>query len=237
MGSNMVARSRLRLQTRWAGQWRVWLRWTLATAAGEFFGFAIPALAGAAAFWLALGQITMSALLVTAGVGEGAVLGLAQWLALRQSIPNMHRRSWVLATALAAGIAWALAMFLVTLRELNVLGSAALAILALPCGIIFLCSIGGAQWWVLRRCVTHAGWWVIANAVAWPAGVAIPVVGMALLPDSIGALMMLVIGVICGLLMGAVVGAITGIALVRLLPERAMEGDTNHGNNAYTSDG
>jgi hypothetical protein len=202
----------------------MWLHWTLATAAGEFFGFAIPALAGAAAFWLALGQIPMSALLVAAGLGEGAVLGLAQWLALRRSVTNMHGRSWVLATALAASIAWALAMALVTLRELNVLGSTALAILALPCGIIFLCSIGGAQWWVLRRSVAHAGWWILANAVAWPVGVAIPVVGMALLPDSTGALVMLVIGVICGLLMGAVVGAITGIALVRLLPERGVDG-------------
>jgi len=162
----------------------------------------------------------MSALLVAAGLGEGAVLGLAQWLALRRSVPDLHGRAWVLATALAAGIAWALAMSLVTLGELNMLGPPARAILALPLGIIFLCSIGGAQWWVLRRSVAHAGWWILANAVAWPVGVAIPVVGMALLPDTAGAVTMLVVGVICGLLMGAVVGAITGIALVRLLRER-----------------
>jgi VIT1/CCC1 family predicted Fe2+/Mn2+ transporter len=118
---------------------------------------------------------------------------------------------------------------MVVRSRLNVLGSTALAILALPCGMIFLCAIGGAQWWVLRRSVAHAGWWVLANAVAWPVGVAVSVVGMALLPDSTGALVMLVMGVICGLLMGAVVGAITGIALVRLLPERGMEGCLDDG--------
>ena len=214
----------MQVQTRWASKWRMWLRWTLATAAGEFFGFAIPALAGAAAVWLALGQIAMSWLLVAAGLGEGAVLGLTQWLALRRSIPDLHGRAWVLATALAAGIAWTLAMSLVTLGELNVLGRTALAILALPFGIIFLCTIGGAQWWVLRRSIAHAGWWILANAVAWPIGVTIPVFGMALLPDTAGATTMLAVGVICGLLMGVVVGAITGVVLVRLLRERAVAG-------------
>src|SRR5687768_10908075 len=89
----IVTRSTVQSQARWAGQQRIWLRWTLATAAGEFFGFAIPALAGAAAVWLALGQIAMSGLLVAAGLGEGAVLGLAQWLALRRSIPDLHGRA------------------------------------------------------------------------------------------------------------------------------------------------
>jgi hypothetical protein len=45
---------------------------------------------------------------------------------------------------------------------------------------------------------------------------------MALLPDTVGALMMLVVGVSCGLLMGAVDGAITGIVLVRLLRKLAV---------------
>jgi len=219
----MVAETSVQPHTRQPVQLRIWLRWTLATALGELFGFAIPALAGAAAAWLAIGQVAMSTLLVTAGLGEGAVLGLAQWLALRPSLPHLPGRAWVLATALAAGIAWTLAMSLVTLGELNVLGRMALAILALPFGIMFLCSIGGAQWWVLRHSVAHASWWILANAIAWPIGVAIPVVGMALLPDTAGAVLMLLVGVICGLLMGLVVGAITGFALVRLLRERAVE--------------
>jgi hypothetical protein len=218
----MVVETSVQPHARQPGQWSMWLRWTLATAAGELFGFAIPALAGAAAAWLAIGQVAMSGLLVVAGLGEGAVLGLAQWLALRPSLPNLPGRAWVLATALAAGIAWTLAMSLVTLGELNVLGRAALVMLALPFGIIFLCSIGGAQWWVLRRSVAHAGWWVLANAVAWPIGVAVPVVGMVLLPDTAGALTMLLVGVICGLLMGVVVGAITGFVLVRLLRGRVV---------------
>jgi hypothetical protein len=213
----MIARSDLHLGAHLQHRRAFWLRWTVATAAGELLGFAIPALAGAAAAWLALGQVAMSFVLVLAGVGEGVVLGLAQWLALRWQAPSVGRRAWVTATALGAAVAWALAMLLVTLREFAVLDTLTLAVLAVPCGLIFLCSIGGAQWWILRRYVAHAGWWILVNAIAWPLGVAIPVVGMALLPDRAGPISMLAVGIASGVCMGALVGAITGAAMARLL--------------------
>jgi hypothetical protein len=224
----MTAQSAISARERQSAAWRIWLRWALATAAGETFGFAIPALAGGAAFWLALDQIAMSALLALAGLGEGALLGLAQWLALRAALPELAGRRWVLATAGAAGLAWALAMTLVTLGERGALGPTALALLAVPLGAVFLCSIGGAQWLVLRHHVARAGWWILANAIAWPLGVAIPVAGMALLPDTAGAVTMIAVGVVCGLLMGVLVGAITGFALVYLLGHRGGSASVSH---------
>jgi hypothetical protein len=82
-------------------------------------------------------------------------------------------------------------------------------------GALFLCSIGSGQWLVLRRHVPRAALWVLANGIAWLLGVAVPVVGLSLLPDGVGPLVMLVVGVLCGLAMGLIVGAITGIALAQ----------------------
>ncbi len=81
----------------------------------------------------------------------------------------------------------------------------------------FLLSMGGAQWLVVRHHVTHAGWWIAANAVAWPIGVTVPVVGMTLIPDGAAAASMAAVGVLSGLLMGLIVGALTGVAFVFLV--------------------
>ena len=62
--------------------------------------------------------------------------------------------------------------------------------------------------------------WVLANAIAWPLGVAVPFVGLALVPDGSPAAVWAAVGIVSGVLMGAVVGAITGIALVWLLRTR-----------------
>ena len=73
------------------------------------------------------------------------------------------------------------------------------------------------QWWVLRRHVGMAGWWLPANALAW--AVAMPLIFVAAglpLPDG-GILPLLAIAaaIIAGA--GAVAGAIHGAVLVRLL--------------------
>ena len=68
----------------------------------------------------------------------------------------------------------------------------------------------------------------LANAIAWPLGVAMPVAGMALLPDTAGAATMIAVGVVCGLLMGVLVGAITGFALVYLLGHRGGSASVSH---------
>lgn len=205
------------------GGWGLWWRWVLATAGGEFVGFAVPAAVGAVAAW-ALGrmgatfaEIAMVGVMVLAGVVEGAVLGFAQWLVLRRYIQNMARREWVLATALAAGVAWIIGMLPSTLGEMTTVSPMVLIGGAVLLGAVFVASIGFAQWLVLQRYIQKAGWWVLANAVAWPVGVAMPFIGLSLVPEAAPLAVWVIVGVVSGVLMGAVVGAITGIALVWLL--------------------
>lgn len=203
--------------------WPLWFWWMLATSTGEFVGFAVPATVGAVASWVMAGMVgsfvalAMLGVMVLAGMVEGAVLGFAQWLALRRYIQSMAQREWVLATALAAGVAWALGMLPSTLGDLATINPAVLIGGGILLGAIFVVSIGFAQWLVLRRYIEKAGWWVLANAVAWPMGVAVPFIGLALVPDGSPVMVWVVVGVMSGFLMGVVVGAITGVALVWLL--------------------
>ncbi|MGW4210369.1 hypothetical protein ACWEIJ_20440 [Lentzea sp. NPDC004789] len=190
------------------GTWTTWF--TLVTA-GEFAGFLAPAVTGA---------LTSSApRLVLAGVIEGAVLGAAQWLVLRRSIPGLKPWHWIGVTALAAGFAWAVAMLTVHYGEpLRTLPLAVLLPLAAVAGLAVLLSTGIGQWLVLRHHVDDASTWVWANAVAWCGGLIVFTVFTTPLwqPGQPTALVVL-IGAVGGLLMAATMAAITGSALVRLL--------------------
>jgi hypothetical protein len=199
---------------------KLWLHWTSATALGELIGFGVPAFVGAIAGSFELAQGAMFVVLVLAGAIEGAILGLAQWLALRRYLPGVRRRDWVIATALAATVAWIIGMLPSTFESMATLAPVLLSVGATVLGGVFLLSIGGAQWFVLRHHVQQAGWWIVANAVAWPLGIAVPVVALSLAPDGTPLVIMIALGVVSGLLMGLVVGAVTGLALVLLLRNR-----------------
>ncbi|MEK7323711.1 MAG: hypothetical protein AAB217_00475, partial [Chloroflexota bacterium] len=197
--------------------WNLWWRWVLAMTGGELVGFAVPAIVGAVVAGLNLPQIALMVSVVLAGIGEGAVLGTAQWLALRRSIEKMRWQEWVAPTALAAGFAWVIGMTPSTFVDFSTTAPAVLVSGGIVLGILFVLSMGGAQWLVLRRYVPRAGWWIAANAIAWPAGVAMPFITLGLIPDDASVPVMIVAGIVGGVLMGIVVGAITGVALVRLL--------------------
>jgi hypothetical protein len=70
-------------------------RWVVATTGGELAGFAIPAIVGATATSVGVGQGASLVLLVLAGVGEGAVLGWAQSGMLRRELPELRTGDWV----------------------------------------------------------------------------------------------------------------------------------------------
>src|SRR5262245_7768862 len=129
------------------------LVWTATLVAFPFAGLAARAVAGPV-------DATASALL--AGAVSGAVIGAAQWLALRRIGADPR---WILATAvgLAAGLAVAYAAFGYgeDVGDLAVLGAVSGA------------GIGLAQWWVLRGFVAGSVWWIPATAVAWAAGWAV----------------------------------------------------------------
>jgi len=112
----------------------------------------------------------------------GVALGILQWLVLQHYIPNAWR--WIPATILG----W--------------VSGSTLILVVLPQGMDFFAgmilgiTIGVAQWFIMRREVCWAEWWIVINVVAWTTG-------MALLPGLLST--------------GAMAGALTGIALELLL--------------------
>ncbi len=96
---------------------------------------------------------------VLAGAVAGAVIGTAQWLALRRIGADVR---WIAATAagLAVGLGLAYAVFGygTTVADLAVVGAVT--------GL----GIGAAQWWLLRNLVAGSIVWIPATAVAWALG-------------------------------------------------------------------
>jgi len=191
-----------------------WRRWFLATTAGEFLGFAGPAVIGAYAFDLPMPAET--AVLVGAGCLEGAVLGLAQGLVMHRAHPAISVARWSAATAVGGGAAWLTAMGGVALIQSAVgdlLRVAALGVL----GVVLLLTIGVAQWWLLRTVAPAAWRWIPATAAAWIAGLlAFTGVTTPLWQPGQPVGLIVAIGVLGGLVMAATMAAVTGWAFVRL---------------------
>ena len=203
-------------------------RWVVATTFGELAGFTVPAVVGAAVTSAGVGQSASMVLLVLAGVGEGAVLGWAQSRMLRRELPGLRTSDWVMATAAGAGVAWSIGMLPSTFsRQLLQLWPPVLVTLGTLAGVLLLATIGVAQWLVLRRHIARSGSWVLANALAWIAGLAVvfAVIGVAP-PDA--PVLMAVLGVAGGLGMGLTVALVTGLFLVRLLDRVRPAVDVAH---------
>jgi hypothetical protein len=192
-------------------------RWVIATTCGELAGFAIPAIVGAAAASADIGEGASMAVLVLAGVGEGTVLGWAQSRMLRRELPELRTGSWIRATAAGAAVAWAIGMLPSTLgRQLLELWPPLLVGLGVVAGVVLLATIGFAQWLVLRRHIDGSGSWVVANALAWVAGLAVVFAAIGIAPGD-SPVLIATFGVLGGLGMGLTVALITGLYLVRLL--------------------
>ncbi|GLY38223.1 hypothetical protein Amsp01_042470 [Amycolatopsis sp. NBRC 101858] len=190
--------------------------WFLVVTLAEFFGFAIPAVAGALT---ANGPAAVSVpALLLAGAAEGAALGGGQALVLRYAVPALTARRWVAATAAAASFAYLVglapstwASALPTWPPLVLWPVAAVLASAL------LLSIGLAQWLVLRRHLAHSARWIGTTAAAWLLGLAAFLgVTMPLWQPGQSLGTTVLIGVLGGLLMAATTSAVTGAALARL---------------------
>lgn len=210
----------------------LWLRWTVATALGELVGFSVPTLIGIAAVWALaplghlLADILQVGIMVLAGAAEGAILGWAQWLVLRHAFPPMRRRAWVLATTGGAVVAWFIGGTLGTFANISGFAPAALVAGAVVLVLVLGTVIGAAQWFVLRRYVARAAWWIPANTLAWSLGLVTGLGGPALIQETTPVVVAVLIGVASGVAMGVLSGAVTGIALVWLLRNGRGHGDT-----------
>ncbi len=198
-------------------------KWVLAMALGELFGFLAPVAVGVAGVFIIGEATTTTGIILTllfaavGGLGEGSILAFFQSRVLKDHLPRFNTARFVLYTGFAAAAAWILGMMPSTLGDPTKLPPIFLILFGLIGIPVFLLSIGGVQWLELRKHIKKAWAWIIVNAIAWPVGVAIPVIGIQLVPDNSPIWAFVATGIFCGTLMGATVGAITGLLLLRLL--------------------
>ncbi len=218
-----------------SGSWR---RWVLANLIGFTIGGAIggAVLRATMQSYFAVplsGADAARVVAVNTGVGMtiwGALVGTAQWLALRRSL----RAGWWLP---ATCLGWALSGVVtgalsgvtgqwdvVVGPDVGVLG----VVVAAVAGCILIGLVPStAQWLVLRRQVDRAGWWPVAGlggfAVGFGGGFAVARWGMVnivhwLRPEDFpSAKALVLVGAVAGILYGAV----TWPALTRLLRRAA----------------
>jgi hypothetical protein len=215
----------------------LWLRWVAANGLAEAVGLGLTLALDAAivvALTVASGLFAalMGIALITAtGAVEGTIVGLLQWSVLRRPFPAIARRDWVLATIAGALVAWFLGSLPSTLMDMRAQpGSASgpgqepspmlVYALAAGMGLVLGVVLAVPQWWVLRRVVRGAWWWIPANSLAWGVGLALVFVAIDLAQQAGTAPgITLVLG--AGLfVVGATVGAVHGLALVRLASRR-----------------
>lgn len=176
--------------------------------AGEAIGFGFAGLVGWGATVVWGDRLIAIVLIVLAGTLEGAIVGLAQALA----VERVSHGRWTALTAGAALVAWTVGMLMGGRVPVELLPLLAPALL-LGMGTL----MGVAQWIELRRHAEGAGRWILANALAWPLGL-LWVYGASALVSSSTPLALgvsLIVG--SGVAMGVTVGVITGVTMERIV--------------------
>jgi hypothetical protein len=183
----------------------------------ECLGFAVPATVGVLTA-SADAAVALPAVLA-AGAVEGALLGAGQALVLAPVLPTFRRWRWVALTAAAAVIAYAFGMAPSTWAAGLIEASPAVQISA---GAVFgtavLVSIGGLQWFELRRDVHHAAHWIWITALSWVAALgAFLVIAMPLWQPGQPVWLAILIAMIAAAIMAAIQAFGTGWGMARLL--------------------
>jgi hypothetical protein len=127
--------------------------------------------------WL-LGSIFFTGIPV---IMSGALVSALQWAVLHRRI----RKAWRWALHGSAG--WIVGYILYVILSANNL--------VVPAGTLIGMTVGIAQWALLRRELSWAGWWIIVSIVAWTTG-------LEIIPGMLTS--------------GALPGALTGLTLVIL---------------------
>lgn len=195
-------------------------RWVGHVILGETVGFLIPASGFAIAWVLGLSPWAALVLQVALGFGEGALLGLAQALALRGTRAQVPVARWTVVTGLAASMAWGLGVAPVTLLDSGVSldPQQPLTLLVLVVGgAVLLLSIPVAQWTVLRKVVARAWRWIPVNMAAWLIGISFTLAPTPFVDESSPVALAALLFGTGGLLMATTVALLTGLGLRRML--------------------
>ena len=153
------------------------------------------------------GAVEEAVIAASAGFSAGLVLGIRQWAMLQRRIPRAGW--WVLASAIGAAVG----LVVVDATDLGTSpitfdGSRFGLQVGAVTGVMVGASIGVAQWLVLRRWLSRAGWWILTSVAGWTTGWA---VGWA-----VGGVGHFVVPGVLG-------GTFTGAALVWLLQRQQRD--------------
>lgn len=192
-------------------------RWTVVVTIGEAAGFAVPAVVGALLLD-ATATVLVPALLV-AGAVEGALLGGAQWWALRTELPALAPARWVGPTVAGAVAAYAIGVLPSTFWETWSGWAPALQVpLFVVLGLALLLSIGTAQWLELRHHVARAGRWIVGTATAWAVALGVFVaISTPLWQEGQALWLRIAIGLLAGVAMAVTMAVVTGRVMRGLL--------------------
>lgn len=202
-----------------------WRDWVGLNALGELIGLAIP-MAVAALWATRTSALAFASLMVVAGTLEGVVVGYAQWRVLRRPFSALAAASWVKWTALGAAVAWALGMIPSVLMhetshaqtpDFGEMTTTTQLLLAALTGLVLGPVLGVPQWFVLRRHIDIAAWWIPANSLAWAFGMPVVFLGAGAVPADSSPVQLAAIGAVTLAAAGAVVGAVHGLMLLWLL--------------------
>lgn len=203
----------------------LWYRWLVLVTLGELAGFSVPATVAVWTSGLASGAqlVTMSC----AGLFEGALLGAAQAVVLRRVLPGFGSRMWVVATSLAAALAWFLGMLPSTTRDVWSTWPVAITIVVGSLlGVLLLASIGTAQVLVLPASTVRRWSWLGWTAVGWCAGLAaFSAIAPPLWHQGQPLRTTIVVGLAGGVVMAAVMAGVTGVGMTRLVSRQRDDGD------------
>jgi hypothetical protein len=159
-----------------------------------------------------LDSLRLVVALVVIPVSAGFLVGLFQWLVLRQYLT--HSVDWILHEGAGWSLGYALGLVLIRALSETLLG-------ALLAYAVFGGIIGVIQWPVLRREIRHAVPWMLANVVAWAVGSYVSQLVLTLLVSN-GVIGQVVSTLTISGVTGLVAGLITGLTLVWTVrqPER-----------------
>ena len=196
--------------------WSIWIQWMLASTFGYGIGAALGnAIAGAmpATTCANLGCILPGLDLTLIVLSLGLAGGFMQWLVLRRRVAGAGW--WVAASGLGLPIALVIAVGVGMSLGGDTLAGPILM------GIVFGALSGIMPWFVLRRQVAWAGWWIPAHMLGSLVGGALGIVAF----HSVGLLgLYQFTWTAAGAMFGAGLGAITGIALIWLLSHPISDG-------------
>jgi hypothetical protein len=190
---------------------KLWLEWVLASTLGWAIAFSVAAPTGSFAHWITRWTVVVIALSIL----MGAILGLGQWIVLRQHMARANY--WVFASAIGFGIG-------LTLSTKVAIGHDVVTGVLL--GHLVLGSVLGlAQWITLQRRLRETIFWMLASVLGWSIGNGVAdtllvdthtidvraLFGFNPVPSAIAE------GMAIGTVVGAIYGVITGTVLIWIL--------------------